>query len=172
MTEDDFKPMTDGDIAPTPADATAEPEPPLKDAAPVEDKGQEPGAPTTVANARQQVKDGAGQVSQQAGDKAMMFAQQGKDRAVGALEQLSKLIEDAAGQVDEKLGGGNGHYVRTAAESVQGFADQLRDRKVDDLIGDARAVIRKSPGAAIGAAAAVGFVVARLVSAGLDQRDA
>ena len=46
-----------------------------------------------------------------------------------------------------------------------------RSKSVDDLLDSARELVRKSPGVAIGAAAAVGFVVARLLTAGLDQRD-
>ena len=46
-----------------------------------------------------------------------------------------------------------------------------RAKDVDAIADDARALVRKSPGMVIGAAAAVGFVVARLLSAGLDQRD-
>ena len=168
--EDELKPMNDGDIVP-PAPGAPVGEPPMKDAAPAKATSDSPAVPATIAQATQQAKDGAGKISQQAGVKAMLFAEQGKDRAVGALEQLSKLIEDAAAQVDEKLGGNNGHYVRIAAGTVQGFADQLRDRKVDDLVEDARTLFRKSPGVAIGVAAAVGFVVARLVSAGIDQRE-
>lgn len=171
--EDEFKPMTDGDVAHAAPAADPQPgEPAATDAASEATGSPKPALPATVAEATQQAKDHAGRISQQVGDKAALFAEQGKDRAVGALEQLSKLIEEAAAQVDEKLGGGNGHYVRTAAGTVQGFADQLRDRKVDDLVDETRAFVRRSPGIAIGAAAAVGFVVARLASAGIDQRDA
>lgn len=162
--EDDLKPMMDG------ADDRSHVATPQSDHMPVEQDHAVPAVSMTVESVKQQVKDHVGLMSEQAGDKAMMFAEQGKDRAVGALEQLSKMIDDAAGQVDEKLGG-SGHYVRSAAGTVQGFADQLRDRKVDDLVGDARTLVRKSPGIAIGAAAVIGFVVARLASAGLDPRE-
>ena len=183
MDDSDLKPMTDGDITP-PADTRFEPAAPLKDtgtefkaAAPTgagetQAQAPSPALPTSLADARQQAKDGAGRLTGQASDKALMFADQGKERASGALEQLSQMLTDAAGQVDAKVGEQYGQYARTAAGTVQGYADRLREKKVDDLLDDARALVRQSPGVAIGAAAAVGFVVARLVSSGLDQRDA
>ncbi|MGI4731723.1 MAG: hypothetical protein ACRYFW_08250 [Janthinobacterium lividum] len=177
--DDDLKPMTDGDTTPPPADTQFEPAAPIKDTGAGFDSGQ-PGSddkpafalPTSTTEAKQQVKDGAGRLSQQASEKALSFADQGKERASGALEQLSQMLTDAAGQVDDKIGGQYGDFARTAAGTVQGYAEQLREKKVDDLLEDARTLVRKSPGVAIGAAAAVGFVVARLVSAGLDQHDA
>ena len=41
-------------------------------------------------------------------------------------------------------------------------------KQVDDILEDTRQFIRKSPGVAIGAAAAIGFVLARLVRSGRD----
>ena len=177
MDDDELKPMTDGETGASAA-PRFEPDAPAKDAEPQaalpapEPKTELPPLPTSVAEAKQQAKDGAGRLTQQAGDKARSFVDQGKERATGALEQLSKMLTDAADQVDEKLGGQYGKYARDAADTVQGYADQLRDKPSDDLVEEARVLVRKSPGVAIGAAAALGFVVARLVSAGLDQRDA
>ena len=172
MDDNEPKPMTDADAAPPPADTSFEPSTPIKNAGVTFDPAPIDPAPKAVADAAQQAKDGARGLSRQAGDKALMFADQGKERATGALDQLSGMLTDAAAQVDEKLGASYGDYARTAASTVQDFAEQLRAKSVDDLLDDARTLVRKSPGAAIGAAATVGFVVARLVSAGLDQRDA
>ena len=129
-------------------------------------------AKDAASTAAGDAKGRAAGLSQQAGDRALALVDQGKDRATGLLEQVSKMLTDAADQVDERLGQQYGQYARTAAGSVQGFADQLRDKQPDDLVGDLRTLVRQSPGVAIGAAAALGFVVARLVTAGLDQHDA
>jgi ElaB/YqjD/DUF883 family membrane-anchored ribosome-binding protein len=123
-----------------------------------------------VDEAKSAIRDNAGKVTQQASEKVRAFAEQGKERAGGALDQLSQLLTDAASQVDEKLGAQYGNYARQAATSVQGFSDQVRSKDVDDLVDDARALVRRSPGVAIGAAAAIGFVLARLIQAGLDEQ--
>jgi ElaB/YqjD/DUF883 family membrane-anchored ribosome-binding protein len=129
--------------------------------------GGETSAPKTT-DAKQLIKDNATKYSQQATDKVRTFAEDGKARASGALEQLAQLLTDAAGQVDEKLGAQYGGYARTAADTVSGYADQVKAKDVDALFDDARELVRKSPAIAVGAAAAVGFVIARLVQSGVD----
>jgi ElaB/YqjD/DUF883 family membrane-anchored ribosome-binding protein len=121
-----------------------------------------------VQSARQLVKDGAANLKGQAGDRLHAFASDGKDRATSALDELAKMLEDAAGQVDEKLGAQFGGYARQAATSVQGFAGTVREKDVDELVEEAREFVRKSPGVAIGVAAAVGFALARVLRSGID----
>ncbi|MCK8456121.1 hypothetical protein [Sphingomonas faeni] len=121
-----------------------------------------------TADAKQAIKEGASKYSAQAADKARTFAEDGKARASGALEQIAQLLNDAAGQVDEKLGSQYGGYARSAADSVSGFADQVKAKDIDELVDDARELVRKSPAIAVGAASAIGFVIARLVQSGVD----
>jgi ElaB/YqjD/DUF883 family membrane-anchored ribosome-binding protein len=79
------------------------------------------------------------------------------------------MLHEAAGTVDEKVGEQYGQYARSAAEAVSNFSGTLKAKQVDDLIDDARDFVKKSPAVAIGTAAAIGFVLARLVKAGLDS---
>lgn len=116
----------------------------------------------------QQLKDEAGKFAGQAADRARAFAGEGKDRATGALDDLTKMIEGAALDVDARLGEQYGEYARTAARGVATLADGLRGKEVDDLIEDATALVKKSPVIAVGAAAAIGFVLARLIKSGID----
>jgi ElaB/YqjD/DUF883 family membrane-anchored ribosome-binding protein len=104
---------------------------------------------------------------EQATDTVRSYALQGKDKATEALDNVIRLIDDAAAAVDEKVGAQYGDYLRQAGETVAGFSSSLRDKDVDDLVDDAREVVRTSPALAIGAAAAVGFVVARIIKAGV-----
>ena len=99
----------------------------------------------------------------QATDKARELAvTTSKDRATTALDGLVQTVEDAASEIDEKLGSQYGDYARRAAEHIGGFTDSFRDKDIDALFSDARDLVKKSPAVAIGAAAALGFVVARL----------
>ena len=111
-----------------------------------------------------------GQVSalrDQAADRARDFAEGGKTRASDALEELSRVVADTAESIDERLGGQYGEYARRASDAVSGFADTLRRTDVDELYGNVRDAVRKSPGVAIGVAAVVGFTLARLIKSGL-----
>jgi len=105
----------------------------------------------------------------QAGDKARDLAQAGKDRAASALDSLVQTVEDAAAEIDEKLGSQYGDYARRAALGIGNFSDTFRDKDVDELFNDARELVKKSPAVAIGAAAAIGFVVARLARSSVPE---
>lgn len=102
----------------------------------------------------------------QATDKARDYAGQGVTRATDALDEAARFLEDTARTIEEKLGPQYGRYGFSAAESVTGFAEQLRGKEVDELVEDVRGLVRKSPAVAIGAAVGLGFVLARLAKAG------
>jgi len=105
----------------------------------------------------------------QATDRARELAQTGKDRAASTLDSLVQTVEDAASEIDEKLGSQYGDYARRAAEHIGSFTDSFRDKDIDSLFNDARDFVKKSPAVAIGAAAALGFVVARLARSSMPE---
>ena len=121
-------------------------------------------------NATQALKDNVIKFANDAGEKAKGYAEDGKSRAGTALDELAKMLQEAAGTVDEKVGEQYGQYARSAAEAVYNFYGTLKEKQVDDIIDDAREFVKKSPAVAIGTAAAIGFVLARLVKAGLDAQ--
>lgn len=128
----------------------------------------ETGQQSRTQAAKEKLTEKASDLKGQAADKARVYAVQGKDKATEALDGVSKLVEDAAAQIDEKVGEQYGVYARQAAQAIAGFSSTLRDKDVDDLFAEARDAVRKSPAIAIGAAAALGFVVARVIKAGAD----
>lgn len=113
----------------------------------------------------------AAEFKEQYADKARGYAETGKERASAGLDSVAKMIGDNASHVDGALGEVYGDYVRRAADAVSGFSDTLRDKDVDELVDDARDLVRRSPAIAIGAAAAAGFVIARIIKAGSETLD-
>ena len=109
------------------------------------------------------------EVKAQSYDRAREYAVLGKDRTTGALDDFVRMINDTASQVDSKVGSQYGDYARRAAAGIGNVTDSIRDKDVDALFADARALVAKSPAVAIGAAAALGFVVARLARSGLPD---
>lgn len=118
------------------------------------------------------VKAQAAGLVDEAAEVARSAATQGKDKAADALGGLSKLAEDAARAVDDRLGGNYGDYARRASSSVNDFATSLQGKDVDAIIADTKAFVRKRPVVAIGAAAAVGFLLTRLIKIGSSDGDA
>lgn len=98
----------------------------------------------------------------QAKEKAAALAQEGKARAVDGIATVSKLVADNAPVIDEKLGPKYGDYARSAAKSLDETAAKLEAKNLGELGDDARAFVRKSPGLAVGIAAAAGFFLSRL----------
>lgn len=126
------------------------------------------GATTEAKAGVQTLKDNVIKFANDAGDKAKAAAEDGKTRATGALDELATMLRDAGGTVDEKVGDQYGQYARSAADAVANFSQSLQSKQVDEIIDEARDFVKKSPAIAIGTAAAIGFVLARLVKAGLD----
>jgi ElaB/YqjD/DUF883 family membrane-anchored ribosome-binding protein len=100
------------------------------------------------------------------GDKALHkageLAVEGKTVASDAIASLGKVVADTAPQIDEKLGEQYGDYARRASRSLTEVSAKLETKSLDELGDDAREFVRKSPGTAVGIAAVVGFLVARL----------
>jgi hypothetical protein len=119
-----------------------------------------------------QIRQGAQSLKSQATDRVRSYAVDSKGRASNTLDDLSRVVEDAARSIDERLGQEYGDYARKAARYVSDFSGSVRDKDVDELVDDVRTIVRKSPAAALGVAAVVGFTLVRLVKAGLDENAA
>lgn len=98
----------------------------------------------------------------QARERATELAYEGKARASSALASLGQIVEDNATTIDEKLGAKYGDYARQAARTMNETAAKIEAKELAELGEDAKEFVRKSPGLAIGLAAAAGFLVSRL----------
>ena len=128
--------------------------------------GAASGATDKIVN---QVRSQVSSLKGQATDKAREYADTGKERVTAALDNFTEVVNDAARSVDEKLGEEYGQYAHRAADAVSSFTESLRGKSVDELLDDSRALVRKSPGIAIGTAALLGFALVRVVKAGLND---
>jgi ElaB/YqjD/DUF883 family membrane-anchored ribosome-binding protein len=124
-----------------------------------------------AADLRDKASAKAADIKGQAADKAREYADEGKSRAAAGLDSVARMISDSASQIDDKLGAAYGDYARKAGDAVADFSASLRDKDVEELLDDARDLVRRSPAIAIGAAAAAGFVIARIVKAGSEVLD-
>lgn len=123
-------------------------------------------AASSARAAMQKMSEATAGLRDQAAERAHDLASQSKDRAAQALDGVTRLVGEAAGKLDDNVGEQYGAYARRAADAMQGFAATLRSSEVEDLLRSARDTVRKNPVIAISAAAAAGFVLARLLRAG------
>lgn len=104
----------------------------------------------------------------QAKGKGRELATEGKTKASEALSSLSRMVSENAAAIDEKFGAQYGDYARNASRSLQEASVKLDSKSVDDLSEDAREMVRKSPGLAVGLAAVAGFMLARMFRGSRD----
>jgi hypothetical protein len=116
-----------------------------------------------------QVRDQISTLKSQAGDRARSFADDGKGQATTFLQNVAQIVADAAGSVEERLGSQYSGIGHRASTSINSLASTLDERSVDDLLDDARAFVQRSPAVAIGAAALIGFAVARVLRSGISE---
>lgn len=95
-------------------------------------------------------------------DKAREVATEVKDMASDAVHGLARIISDSAGAIDDNVGPKYGDYARTAAQSVSEAADRLRAKPVDEIAEDTKEFVRTKPAAAVGIAAVLSLVLAKL----------
>ena len=119
----------------------------------------------------ERVRSGRDKISGQAADKARGLVAQGIERSAEALANVSKLVGETAGGLDERLGEEYGDYARKAATSIESAANKLAAKDADELIDDTREFVQRSPGVALAGAAIVGFALARLIKTGLGASD-
>ncbi len=127
-------------------------------------------AASLAAAAPETLRHQASDMVSNASAKARDYANTGKDKASDALDELAKMAGGIADTLDTRFGTAYGDFVRKAGDAVSGTAESLKGKNVDDLIDDARTFVREKPAVAIGAAAAVGFVLTRLFRAGSDDK--
>lgn len=100
---------------------------------------------------------------EQALGKAGDLAAEGKNAASDLIASLGKAVADSAPQIDERLGEQYGDYARKASRTLVETSAKLEAKSVEELGDDARAMVRKSPGVAVGIAAVLGFFLARML---------
>lgn len=116
------------------------------------------------------LRDEAGKVIKTLKSSAKEAANSGKAKTTHAIDDVTAMVEDVARTIDARVGPQYGDYARRAADALAGVSDSLKSKDVEQLLDDARDFIRRKPAVAIGAAAAIGFVLTRLLKA--DEDDA
>ena len=116
--------------------------------------------------------DEAGRLRDKATEAARGYAETGRDQTASILDHVAQLVQNAAGKVEGQVGDQYADYVRKAADSLTSASETLRSKEIDELLGDARDYIKSSPALAIGAAAAAGFLLARVIKAGQPDEKA
>jgi hypothetical protein len=125
-------------------------------------------AMSKVSDAAQQAAETAKQTAADAASKVTSQVKELLDRQVGTgadmVGHLAHSVKRAAEDLDDnapQLAG----LVRLLADRVDGYADDLRDQSVDQLLRTATDFTRRQPALVFGVAALAGFFLFRAVKA-------
>ncbi len=114
--------------------------------------------------------DPAGTLRDQATDRLRGFADTGKTQVTQTLDGVVHAAREIAERLQDGAFGPVGGIATQAADALEGWANSVKDKSVEDLLADGQALIRRSPGVAVGVAVAVGFAVSRIFKAGSASR--
>ena len=132
---------------------------------------EELNAPETTGNRISMIKTEANKLRSEAGGKARSAAEEGKGKAIENLGSVSQATREAAAKLKGSPAEPLADYVTSAANSIEKFATRMQSKSVDDIIDDARELVRRSPVLVIAAAVAAGFVVSRFMKATSREDD-
>jgi hypothetical protein len=99
-------------------------------------------------------------------EQAGKLADKSMSSGVEAAQAVGKAAENAAQALDEALPMLAG-YVRNAAQHTNQFADNLRDKKAEELLSTAVTWTRQQPLLTLAGAAVLGFALARIAKSGV-----
>jgi hypothetical protein len=115
------------------------------------------------------VSNAGGKLRDESKNKIHSLASQGLQQGSSTLTNIAGIVEDTVQQIEERLGPQYGEYARKASQAINGYATTLQNKNPDELVDDARDLIRKSPAVALTGAAVLGFGLARLLKIGLEE---
>lgn len=134
----------------------------------ITDGTDDAGSSSNSGGIRGMISTGATKARDEATNRARGLVSQGLTSGSTALGNVASIIEDTVEQIGERLGPQYADYARTASQTVNRYATTLQDKDPDELVEDARELVRKSPGIALAGAAIVGFGIVRLLKAGVE----
>lgn len=123
--------------------------------------GGESGADDRFAGLRAHAYD----LRDQALGHARDYATSGKEQLSATLDGYAETVREAAQEIEDRAGPDIARYAHQAADFLDEASATLKNKDVDELIDEARELMRRSPALAIGAAAALGFALSRFLKA-------
>lgn len=115
------------------------------------------------------VRQQAESLKRDAQDRSKEFLEDKKNFAAGELSDVAEALRSGASSLRQKEHDQAGRYVNLAADSIEQFADLLRQKDVVRLAQDAGEMARRQPGVFLGGAVAAGFLLSRFLKASAQR---
>jgi hypothetical protein len=93
-----------------------------------------------------------------------------KDRATDGLGSVAQMVRQSTQQLRENKHDSIAQYVDKAADQIDRFSTELRNRDVSDLVNDVQRFARRQPALFVGSAFAIGVIGARFLKSSSDNQ--
>jgi hypothetical protein len=111
------------------------------------------------------LKDKAAQATEEIKARGKDKLETGKKTAAQGIEQLAGVLDEATESLERSDQQSLAGYAQELAGSIRSFASNLRDRSVDDLIGETQTLARRNPTLFFFGSVAVGIALSRFLKA-------
>ncbi|MPZ75595.1 MAG: hypothetical protein GEU77_03650 [Deltaproteobacteria bacterium] len=115
------------------------------------------------------MKSVAADVVDEAKSRGRKQFEAGKDKAAEQTEKLAGAVDRIAEDLDEGEQQSLADYAGQLAGSMRHFAENLRGRSLDDLIGDTQQLARNNPTGFLMGSVAVGIALSRFLKASRER---
>ncbi|MFT8451833.1 MAG: hypothetical protein ABF675_06475 [Zymomonas mobilis] len=89
---------------------------------------------------------------------------EGRHKAIEAVNNVAKIVDQTAELVAENLGSSYGDYMHKASKHIGKLSKSLKDKKLADITKSGHSIIRRNPVVTVGVAAALGYALYRFAS--------
>jgi hypothetical protein len=93
-----------------------------------------------------------------------------KDRATDGLGSVAQAVRQSTQHLRENKQDAIANYVEKAADQIDRFSTQLRNRDVGELVNEVQRFARRQPALFVGSAFAIGVIGARFLKSSSDNQ--
>jgi hypothetical protein len=111
----------------------------------------------------QQAQEKAGQLVDQAKGQVKTQLSEQKERAAGTLGSVAEALRQTGQTLEQQNQAPVGQMASSAADWIEQFSGSLRERDIEQMLGDMEGFARRNPTIFIGSAFAIGFLAARFL---------
>lgn len=113
---------------------------------------------------------GATRIVDQVKDKAAAQLNAQKQRATDGLGSVASAVRQTTDRLRAEQHDTVAAFVERAADQIERFSNHLRDRDLNELVGEAQRFARQQPAVFIGSSFAAGLLAARFIKASRPER--
>jgi len=134
-----------------------------------QDEGSAPSVSATMEQAQKTASAATDRLKNRARDKARDLAEQQKAAGADQLGGMAQAMEAAAGELQKQMPFA-AEYVDDVAARLDDLASALRERSVDDMLGNVSDFARRQPAVFFAGAIAAGFALSRFAKSSAKRK--